>query len=128
MTYNPEAFRELNFLFRNVADLFGADQERTDVYFSELPEGLKDFIARDEWLSRISEINANTSSPSSFLKRFFSWFGMLMIIKFLNKAHTVRLEKKAVTIAAAELLRMKGANAQWNNVFDLLERYRNLES
>jgi hypothetical protein len=128
MTYNPEAFRELRSLFGVVVDLFGAGQRKIADCFRDLPQGLKNFIARDEWLYRISEINSNTSSLSSFRKRFFSWFGMLMIIKFLNHAHSGRLEKKAVTVAAAELLRMKGINAQWTNVYDLLERYRELEN
>lgn len=127
MTYNPEAFRELNFLFGTVSELFGADRKKAAAFFRDLPQGLKEFISGDEWLSRISEVNANTSSLSSFLKRFFSWFGMLMIIKYLNKTHSGKFERKAVTVAAAELLRMKGINIQENGVLNLLRIYRDLE-
>jgi hypothetical protein len=92
-----------------------------------IPQGLRLFLDEKEWIEKIIEVKDNTSGISSFKKRFFEWFNMFRIVKYLNFVHTDFFEKMPVDISASELLEARGLIFKSKETKDLLLYYRMLE-
>lgn len=127
LTYNINAFRELRSLFTGIETLFDSDTGQVKKYYNELPEGLRSFINEEEWLRQISEIQANTAGEVSFRKRFFGWFNMFMIVRYMNHVHSCIFRKQVVTEAATKLLSLTGIPEPEHNPYDVLMTYRKQE-
>jgi len=127
VTYNILAFKELRAFF-GLADVF-YDSSPDKLYdcFSLMPEGLRLFLDEKEWIEKIMEIKNNTSGILSFKKRFFGWFNMFRIVKYLNFVHSDLFEKKPVDLAASELLKTRGIIFDSKDPTDLLLFYREME-
>ena len=80
-----------------------------------------------DWADKIREIRGNTSGIESFRKRFFGWFNMFKIVKYLNSVHDSLMEKKPVNECASELLIAAGKEFKSDNPADLLDFFRLLE-
>ncbi|MBK7709587.1 MAG: hypothetical protein IPJ37_00380 [Bacteroidales bacterium] len=76
---------------------------------------------------KLKEIRNNTSGFQSFKKRFFGWFNMFRIVKYLNHAHSVIFEKVPVQIASCDLLSELGIRLSPDESGSLLEYFRSLE-
>lgn len=127
LSYNPSAFAELEWLFGRTRDLYGLDDRELGSFYDRLPGGLKNFIGPEEWLSKINEIRNNTSAPESFLKRFYSWFNMFKVVKYLNFVHNGQLDKRPVVRSASELVSSMGASYVPDDPEELLFCYRIME-
>lgn len=127
LTYNVLAFNELRTFFGMTGDLFEHASGELAGYFSQLPPGLRSFLDEDEWINKIKEIKFNTSGQQSFKKRFFEWFNMFRIVKYLNYVHLEFFEKKPVDISASELLSLRGDFIESRDTLNLLLFYRQLE-
>jgi len=127
VTYNILAFKELRAFF-GLADVF-YDSSPDKLYdcFSLMPEGLRLFLDEKEWIEKIMEIKNNTSGILSFKKRFFGWFNMFRIVKYLNFVHSDLFEKKPVDLAASELRETRGIILKSKDPTDLLLFYREME-
>ncbi len=126
-TYNIMAFKELQVLFRLTDVFFETASEKLNNCFILVPEGLSLFLDKKEWLERIVEIKNNTSGLLSFKKRFFGWFNMFRIVKYLNFVHSDLFEKEPVELAASELLETRGIIFDSKEPLDLLCYYREME-
>jgi hypothetical protein len=127
MTYNIDSFNCLRQIFHTVGSLFKADSGTSEKYFLSLPSYFRTFTDRETWISKIGEINENTSVIESFLKRFFNWFNMFKIVKYLNHVHNDIYTKQPVTEAALSLLKLIGYEPEKDNPYDLLIFMRSLE-
>jgi hypothetical protein len=127
LTYNIQAFKELGTLFEHVDALFECPFQELGDKYRTLPKGLGLFLDENDWMKKIAEIKSNTSGLLSFRKRFFEWFNMFKIVKYLNYVHTEYFEKKPVDIAASELLKERGVILESSEPLDLLQYYRKLE-
>ena len=127
LTYNLMAFMELRTFFVGTENYYDCSHEELNEYYKLLPEGLRLFSEEKEWIKKIEEIRSNTSGLLSFKKRFFGWFNMFRIVKYLNYVHQDYFEKKPVEISASELLDMMGIKIESNNPTGLLLQYRTLE-
>jgi hypothetical protein len=127
LTYNFLAFKELLIFFKLINVFYECDTHKLHGYFSLIPQGLRLFLDEKEWIEKIIEVKDNTSGISSFKKRFFEWFNMFRIIKYLNFVHTDFFEKMPVDISASELLEARGLIFKSKETKDLLLYYRMLE-
>ncbi|MFZ0280199.1 MAG: glycosyltransferase family A protein [Bacteroidales bacterium] len=127
LTYNILAFRELKVFFSLIDAIFRCSANDLEHLYLSLPAGIKDFIPETEWTLKILEIKRNTKGVDSFRKRFFYWFNMFRIVKYLNKLHESRFEKKPVPESASELLRELGSDPVADDPVSLLLYYRKLE-
>jgi hypothetical protein len=131
MTYNLSAFKELASFFSMAESFFNFRTNELAELYNLLPVGLKSFIDENEFFEKLTEIKKNTSGFLSFKKRFFGWFNMFKIVKYLNHVHSGIFEKMAVLSAAKELVQEIGGTlrsedpAYMLNFFRLLERERN---
>ena len=127
LTYNFEAFKELRTFFEMIEILFECRSAQLAGLFDLLPPGLRLFHDKKEWIDKMIEIRSNTSGLASFRKRFFGWFNMFKVVKYLNCVHLAFFEKKPVDISAVELLEARDIAPESKDLFDLLNYYRSLE-
>jgi hypothetical protein len=127
MTYNIAAFDELKRFFNMTADYYEYDRKEFKQSYELLPAGIKSFIREEELTDKMMEIKNNTSGFQSFRKRFFGWFNMFRIVKFLNHVHSGIYDKKSVVIAATELFKERGQHLKPDDPVALLNYYRSLE-
>jgi hypothetical protein len=92
-----------------------------------IPPGMRLFLDKKEWIEKMTEVKNNTSGIQSFKKRFYGWFNMFKVVKYLNFVHLDFFEKKPVDISALELLELTGVSAVSITPADLLLYYRHLE-
>ncbi len=127
LTYNILAFKELKTFFELTGVFFESRHRVLYDKFSMIPPGLRLFLDEKEWIEKMMEVKNNTSGILSFEKRFFGWFNMFRIVKYLNFIHKNFFEKRPVNVAAAELLDVLGMTFESNEPLDLLLFYRSLE-
>jgi hypothetical protein len=72
--------------------------------------------------SVVSEIRANSSGPQAYTKRFFRWFNMFRVLKFMNHGRKT-FPDIPVSMAASELLGDMKIDSSGNTV-ELLIRLR----
>jgi len=121
------AFKELRSFFKIIENIYQSKAESLPECYNLLPQGLKSFIDEKEWLVKMIEIKNNTNSPASFEKRFFGWFNMFKIVKYLNFVHTGIFEKKPVDVASLELVKEAGMTFNSKKTIDLLLEFRKME-
>jgi hypothetical protein len=127
MTYNVQAFKELQIFFELKDIFFETGYKELLKHFEMVPDGLKHFLDKEDWVEKVMEIKNNTSGILSYKKRFYGWFNMFKIVKYLNFIHTDYFEKIPVEIAASELLAARGIDFDIKEPLDLLLYYRSLE-
>lgn len=128
-TYAPACFMALRDLFGSIPELFKASHEDIAGQVNLLPESLKSFLLKNQVLEWVMEINANSSSPATFSKRFFRWFDAFRVVKYLNYASRNFYPQIAVGEAARLLLLKKGYVNPFENYsnLQLLQVFRNVE-
>lgn len=86
-TYNPQSFYDLAEFIKCIDSFYSPESElKVKTILEQLPISIQKFLSMTNWWQRIVEINQNSSSKSSFTKRFYNWFDAFMVIKFLNFA------------------------------------------
>jgi hypothetical protein len=125
-TYHLEAFHALRELFEWAEQLYGTDPEAVREHLDSLPSHLGSFIQK-EFVQKITEINANSASIDTFRKRFYQWFNMFKILKYLNFVHDKHFSRLPVNEAAVKLLHEMGM-PEVNCNIELLKRYRKIEA
>lgn len=127
LTYNLDAFRELKLTFGSTEAFFRSGTATGNQLYDNLPYSIRSFIKPDEWKDKINEIISNTAGPDSSVKRFYDWFNMFRIVKYMNSVHQTLFKKLPVDRCAYELLTAKGIYATAKDPGLLLEKYRSLE-
>jgi hypothetical protein len=126
-TYSMLAFKELRCFFEMTESIYYCKHESLKKIYKIVPEGIRLFLDEKEWIEKLVEIKNNTSGPASFKKRFFGWFNMFRIVKYLNHVHSGYFEKMAVDVAASELLESNRVGFDSKVPVDLLIFYRAME-
>jgi glycosyltransferase involved in cell wall biosynthesis len=126
-TYNPESFIPLKKLFQDPGIWYGLTSSEVSSLYDKLPAIIREFSG-PEFKIRIEEINNNSSSPGTFTKRFYQWFNMFRILKFLNFAHKRHFPKVPVRQAALKFLKDSGYGSfEDMNTVELLKYFRKLQ-
>lgn len=128
MSYNPEAFSVLRQFFDGVSDYYSMDMSSVSELSAGFSQGLLEFLKINSWQEKLMVIRDNTSSQRSFVKRFYTWFNMFRIVKYLNFVHAGHYyERIPVTAAAGAMLAMSGVKKSAEPAKELLHVYRRLE-
>lgn len=127
LTYNFNSFRELRLFFGMVGDIYNCSKGNYDKFYLTLPESIRIFIGIREWKDKITEIKFNTSGFQSFKKRFFNWFNMFKVVKYMNFVHEGLFKKTPVKQASRQLLLEKNIFCDSDDPVNLLKCYRELE-
>ena len=108
LTYHPEAFHDMEMLFRSAAAYFGRSPEETDRKMKELPAPLLQFLLMNGFGEALAEMNRNASGENTFLKRFYQWFNAFRVLKYLNYSHTAHYRKIQASEAGKQILDRAG--------------------
>jgi len=84
-TYHPEPFRMLRSFFSGLDGYFDKNMDTAGVMTQAHPL-LQEFLAKHDFAAALEEIRANSSTLPAFRKRFWRWFNMFRILKFLHFA------------------------------------------
>ncbi len=128
-TYNYGAFLDLKQFFDKLEDFYQVDY---DTYLNKLlvslPGTIRSFLKEDNFFKSLEKINNNCASIKMFRKKFFDVFNAFKVLKFLNYAHEIFIEKEDITIAAQQLLTDLGIPFEIHYTpKQLLEIYREYE-
>lgn len=104
LTYNPLAFSDLRFFFGMIGDIYTPVSFSPEVIRGIMPDTISAFLNESDWVMKINEIKTNTSGFPSFRKRFFNWFNMFRIVKFLNYIHRKHYSRIPSDAAAIRML------------------------
>jgi hypothetical protein len=102
LTYAPELFRMLAIFFKGME--FFCSGVCLDHFLKSRPAILLEFLDRQNFGEAVVEIRHNSASPESFKKRFWRWFNVFRIMKFLHFARENGYPDIPVGQAARELL------------------------
>lgn len=113
MTYDPRPFEMLKELFDTITHAEVSEGKWSEIQigrWNELlsdpcPEPLQAFLEEQDFNGAIEEIRSNSASAPAFRKRFWRWFNMFRIMKFLHYARERGYPDIPVGDAAAGLLR-----------------------
>jgi hypothetical protein len=124
MSYDPRPFAMLKELFLGIS--------KPEILRGPWPEPLQSFLEEQDFKGALEEIQRNSASGPAFRKRFWRWFNMFRIMKFLHYAREQGYPDIPVAEAAAELLRVidpesKGIPSVGLDVKKLLLIYRMLD-
>jgi hypothetical protein len=132
LSYDPGPFSMLKAFFAGIGkkDIHRnhGSANQKDPY----PQALQSFLESQDFTGALDEIRANSASEAAFRKRFWRWFNMFRIMKFLHYAREHGYPDVPVGEAAAELLRRidpegKGIPSVGTDPKKLLLIYRMLE-
>jgi glycosyltransferase involved in cell wall biosynthesis len=126
-TYDPAAYQCLRDLFGYLPALFELTPGGAESIWVKLHPALKQFVSKAEYTEKLAELKTNTAGYVAYRKRFFSWFNMFRIIKFLNHSHESVFTRKPANAAAAELLKYMGIDTGELDPRALLALYRELD-
>jgi hypothetical protein len=128
LTYDPLTFRALKDFFQMVPLFRGIQQDQIKELINGLPENMKQFLEKNDYIGAIEEINGNSGSPETFRKRFYNWFDAFRVIKYLNYSAMNHLPKQKVGIAVNELLKdLKNEPQDKKDPMELLLILRKIE-
>jgi len=103
LTYNFAAFLDLKKLFDRVESLFRISSDQYHQLISELPSSIQEYMTSINFAGKLDEINRNSSTPTSFQKRFFQFFDAFIILRFLNQAHEKYYSRQSLSEAIGQL-------------------------
>ena len=106
-TYHPGPFRMLAGLFSGMDTLGGETAPETII--RSQPTVLSEFLQIQQFSEALKEIRANSASLAAFRKRFWRWFNMFRIMKFLHFAREHGYPDVDVAEAASELLKIENS-------------------
>jgi hypothetical protein len=127
LTYNLQAFKELRIFFGILEKAYNCSPDDLMVKYKLCPPGIKLYIAEQVFMDKLLEIKNNTSNEESFKKRFYGWFNMFRIVKYLNYTHLNHFKRNPVELSAAELIELQGITCKSKDPVDLLFQYRLME-
>ena len=107
-TYHPAPFRMLEKLFSDL-DRLALDTEPGSA-IGDQSGVLKDFLLSQRFADAVQEIRENSASAAAFRKRFWRWFNMFRILKFLHYARDNGYPDMEVSDAARQLLIAAGSH------------------
>jgi hypothetical protein len=103
LTYHFSAFSDLKQLFNRIDSLFKIKSDDYDALFAALPGSVQEYLHSADFADKLAEINQNSSSLSSFRKRFFQFFDAFIILRFLNSSHPKHYPRQNLSEAILQL-------------------------
>ncbi|HDR68676.1 MAG TPA: hypothetical protein ENN61_06450 [Bacteroidaceae bacterium] len=126
LTYNTESFKMLSEFFSIIEKESETKFYRR--YLKMLHPVFREYLISINFRDALTEIHSNSSSTQSFMKRFWRYFNMFRILKFLHHARENGICDLPVVPMAKQFLEDKGLILKGKHeVRDILTLYRQLD-
>ena len=125
-TYAIDPFLDLKKLFSAVPSFFRCSQDTLTGVFDSLSPPLQEWLVQMDYLRNIAQVDRNSATQDAFVKRFFSWFNALEMVKFLNFS-TSWYPRQPSFMAAGQLVPLLGYRCPEKDAAGLLGFYRSIE-
>jgi hypothetical protein len=127
LSFNPQLFEILKVFLDQIPALYKQSASGNYSFLESIHPLLREFLQVNDISTKLNEIYQNSSTPHAFQKRFFRWFNMFRVLKFLNYSKK-NFPDVEVTEAAWELLR-KNRNFKGKTpvINELLGYYRDID-
>ena len=102
-SYSPDVFTDLKSFVDSVPSMYRAGEVTAREIMAGMPECIRDFLEPGIY-DRLEEINRNSADQAAFRKRFFRWFGIFRVLKFINHAHRNQYSMQPVIRSAKDFL------------------------
>ena len=116
-TYPPQSFIEMKAFLNGLPAMYQGEAW-------EASPMLEDFLRRQGFEQKLSEMKGHSASYSTFLGRFFRWFNAFLVMKYLHFARSKGRADVPVAEAARWLLEERGPLPERDDVPSLLRQYR----
>ncbi len=126
-SFNPKSFDSLQKLFENLPLLYKAENEDLDLIIEEFDELLQSCLRIIDFKKSLEEIKNNSSSYEYFRKRFYRYFNMFRILKFLNYAKRYHPDLPVIECSAIFLHKKAYTENRSQDAKSLLEIFRKLD-
>ena len=83
-SYNPLVFKDLRAFLSKVSLFFSMEQHEVARFLAALPLSVSAFLEKENFSTKLEEIQANTSDEKTFIKRFFQWFDAFLAMKYVH--------------------------------------------
>jgi hypothetical protein len=127
MTYCLNAFTDLKSFFQICESARGSGEMQLHRLYMKMPDSIRSFMQEDEWTGKITEIMNNTSSAEAFRKRFYDWFNMFRVVKYLNYAHQDIFAKVPAGEASFDFIRVALSAEFEGNEIEMIRYLREKE-
>jgi len=125
-TFHPALFKSIRKLISALPELYKGIEPGA-VFREDLTGNLlRKWLEEISFHAKLKEIRSNSASPAAFEKRFFQWFNMFRMMKFLNYGKEVHA-RVAVKEAAVSLLKDLGLYEGETSETSLLLKYRKMD-
>jgi glycosyltransferase involved in cell wall biosynthesis len=128
-TYHPAVFEDLRNFFSRAHELAELSPAKFESWTYQLTGPLRSFLLNTNFTTELINIQQNSNSEKTFLKRFFGIFNAFKVIRYFNYAHEHFYARTDVFEAA--LLPLQHADIDTSAIFDekeLLLKYRTIET
>jgi hypothetical protein len=129
-THSLQAFVDLKAFFDLLPLLCQRGPSAVAQVSEALPEPVRTFLPDEALGAALEEIQANTSTPAAFRKRFFRWFSGFQVMKFVHHARDRFYGDADIGAEAGQLLKWRGGyapNSAPTTIRELLCAYRRLD-
>jgi len=123
-SYPPQSFIELSSFLSYLPALYEKQSEWEKLTLASI---LKDFLRKQGFDRKLSELLRHSASYATFRDRFFRWFNAFLVMKYLHFARGKGRQDVPVELGAGWLLKELDQLPQQTDPFALLQQYRLLE-
>lgn len=127
-TYSLIAFEDIRVFISMVDSLYETMDKSLSSIMGTLSPALCEFLYMNNVEDELISIRSNSASLATFRIRFFRWFNVFKVIKYMNFAHDKFYEKVDVAKEAITLAYKLGFSDISFEAEDLLTFYRKLDS
>jgi cellulose synthase/poly-beta-1,6-N-acetylglucosamine synthase-like glycosyltransferase len=127
-TYPLQAFDDLKGLFGRISSLRNLPINDFEDWSYELSGPLRSFLLNNNFAGELAIIQANSSTPESFIKRFFGLFNAFKAVKYLNYAQAQFYAP--MNLIEASVMLLERLEEETSGLFDpksMTKRYRKYE-
>ncbi len=126
-TNHPELFQILKDFLSLTSVIYEQTMTSDFAFLDNLHPLLTGFLRKNNIEQKLIEIRNNSSGKEAFLKRFYRWFNMFRVLKFLNYSKK-EFHDIPVTEAAKVFIMKEGISyTPRSNAKDLLKIYREIQ-
>lgn len=122
LTFSFNSILPLKEIFNNIDKYY-----KSNINLNDFSEPLRFYLVEIKFVESIHQINSNCSSLNTFRMKFYKYFNIFRILKYLNFVSRKEFPKRSVIDESYKLLCALSEDVDDTSVLSLLFKYRKLD-